>query len=103
MIVKQVNFRLGITPANAEADFLVFITPENQNVVQGSDAVYVVSFEAVNGYNSPISLVVLNMPMELAASFSVNPAMPTDVVTLTISTGNADVSDLDLTLEATEV
>lgn len=102
MIQKQVQFRLGITPAIAEEDFLVFITPENQSVPQGTQAVYTVSIEGVGGYNRPVNLVVLKLPQELTAKFNVNPALPGDTVFLTIYTGNADVSELDLTLEATE-
>ena len=86
MITKSVPFTLEITEAPEAPDFFLAIDPTSTSVVGGSTAVFSLSFSAVGGWSSPIQLSVSGLPAGATATFSKNPALVSDTVTVSIST-----------------
>jgi len=103
MIQKKEPFTLVIQRAPVPPDFFPAIDPPSATVLQGGVATYLVSFAVAGGYVNPIGLAVLGLPEGAAASFDINPAMPADVVTLTIETGSAAADVYPCEVQATEV
>jgi len=99
---KTIPFTLEIKEVPPKPDFFPAVDPTAQAVLRGTVATFAVSFTTVAGYANPIALNVLGLPDGAVASFGVNPAMPTDVVSLTITT-DAEVGVYNLLVEATEV
>ena len=102
-IQQVIPFTLEVMAVPTPPNFFPSIDPNVAKVVQGTVAVYALSFSAVGGYSNPISLAVLGLPAEATATFGVNPCAVTDVVSLQITTVDVPVALYDLKIEATEV
>ena len=102
-IAKTVNFTLTVTEAPATPDFFPSVDPADLSVVQGTVAQYLVHITPVAGFYGLVQFAVTGLPAGAVAFFDTNPALPTDLVTLTIGTANLDVGTYQLALEATEL
>ena len=71
---------------NPVPDFTLSITPNTQTVMQGQQTVYTVTLTAINGFTTPVSLMVSNLPLGAISNWGINPLIPTDETTLSIST-----------------
>lgn len=101
-IQKTIPFTLVIQEVPVAPDFFPAIDPLSATVFAGTVATYSISFTTLAGFANPISLTVVGLPAGATAIFGINPAMPTDVVSLAITT-DALPGTYSLLIEATEV
>lgn len=102
-IQKTIPFSLEIKEVPVAPDFFPAIDPLAASVFAGAVATYSISFTTLAGFANPISLAVVGLPEGATATFGLNPALPTDVVSLAITTVGAPIGTFALLIEATEV
>src|SRR2546423_6612526 len=77
------------TPTPAP-DYSLSISPSSVSVNRGGGtAVYTVTINPTNGFNSPVTLSVSGLPSVTTGSFSPNPATTSSTLTLTVSSSTA--------------
>lgn len=76
--------------------FTLEITPNNDSICAPADGVYTLNVISVNGFNNPVTLSASNSPSGTSASFSMNPVLPGNSTTLTISDTEASTAGLYL-------
>jgi subtilisin-like proprotein convertase family protein len=90
----------------AAPTFLVSISPATITSCATDDAVYELSFAGLLGFNELIDITVDGLPSGATASFSQNPTLPNQIVTMTISNlggGTPGLYTLDITCTAPSV
>ena len=83
-------------------DFNLSAAPATQNACAGSDAAYTVTLNALNGFNSPVTLNATSLPAGTTAAFAPNPTTPPGSSTLTVgNTAAASAGTYNITLTGT--
>jgi hypothetical protein len=86
------------------ADFSIAAEPDTQVVQAGDSTDYDVTLTALEGWDSPCSLTVSDLPTGASASFDPNPATPTETSVMTVNTlGTTTPETYDLTITATDM
>jgi hypothetical protein len=80
----DVQFSQTIAPAGTPG-FLLGVAPAYASVARGASAIATVCVLALDGFNAPVTLSVLNLPSGVTASWSANPATQSSTLTLTAS------------------
>jgi uncharacterized membrane protein len=92
---------LVVTPP---PDFTIEVEPDSQEVQASFSVDFDVILTSLYGFASPCTLTVANLPSGASASFSPNPATPTDTPAMTINTTRATPpGTYYLTVTATEL
>ncbi len=68
----------------SEADFTISLLNPQMTVCQGVNASYLVALGVVGNFSDSVALSVNGLPAGTNASFSANPALPPDTLTLTV-------------------
>lgn len=69
----------------ATEDYTVTLSPTTISVCQGTDAVYTVTVGQIGSYSDPVTLTVSGLPGGVTSNFSMNPVIPGNTTTLTLS------------------
>ncbi len=85
---------------SAAADFAISVSPPSQSVLQGQTISYSVNVDALNGFNSQVTLSVSGLPSGANGVFSNPSGTPNFVSTLTV-TLPSDVATASYTLTVT--
>ncbi len=75
----------NFTITAATSDYTINTAPASISICQGINAVYTVNTGSIGGYSSNINLSVSGVPAGANSNFSVNPVVPGNSSTLTIS------------------
>ncbi len=82
-----INHTVPITlNVQATADFTVGIAPASHSVSQGASVTYRVLVTGTNGFASPVTLTLANLPSGATGAFGNNPVLPSSSTLVTIST-----------------
>lgn len=101
MIIKEGPFTLEIT---SSGDFFLTITPVALTVPRGTVAQYQFDLTAEDGYDSPVTIEILDLPVGIIPTFSKNPIVPGESSILSIPTSALDKNTLyNLRWRGTEV
>ena len=91
----------NFTITAATNDYTLNTTPTTISICQGSNAVYTVNTGSIGGYSSNITLSITGVPAGATSNFSVNPVVPGNSSTLTISnTAGVTPGSYNLTVTA---
>ena len=77
---------------SATPDFSLNAAPATLNACAGSDAAYIVTLNALNGFNSPVTLNATGLPAGTTSAFAPNPAAPPGSSILTVGNTAAAVA-----------
>ena len=100
--VHELFLILTVLSPSQTPDFTVSLTPASVSKEQGQPASFTVNTTAIFGFDSPITLSATGIPAGVTSSFSVNPVMPGQSSTLTLSIStNAAIGTSTITVTGT--
>ncbi|PYT79659.1 MAG: hypothetical protein DMG40_15005 [Acidobacteria bacterium] len=94
------NWPGSSAPPPSQPDFSLSASPSSLTITQGSSGSSKITVNALNGFNSSVSLAASGQPTGVTASFSSNPATGSSTLTLSAS-GTATLGTTTVTVTGT--
>src|SRR5439155_755339 len=83
--------------STTQPGFLLSASPANLTILQGASGSTTISINALNGFNGSVSLTVSGIPNGVSATFGMNPATASSLLTL-FATGTATTGTFTVTI-----
>jgi len=95
--VNAANLVNNWPTSTTQPGFLLSASPANLTILQGASGSTTISINALNGFNGSVSLTVSGIPNGVSATFGMNPATASSLLTL-FATGTATTGTFTVTI-----